>query len=167
MRWLVDGYNVIGADPALAGAKERGMPAARSALLQRIREAEHRCGDPFTVVFDGDVAPGPTASTGRIEVRFSRPPRTADDVIMELVRQLGAGAIVVTSDNKIQNAARRAGAAAVASERFLAALDGLAAAGESEDDEDEDDGRSSKRGNPHRVSKDERAVRRALRRLRG
>ena len=138
------------------------MPAARTALLQRIRSAEQRCGDPFTVVFDGDVAPGPAASSGRIEVRFSRPPRTADDVLVELVRRLGSGAIVVSSDAKVQNAARRAGAAAVASDRFLAALDGVPPEGA---DDEEDDEPRAKRGNPRRISKDERAIRRALRRL--
>ncbi|MBI1737379.1 MAG: NYN domain-containing protein [Candidatus Rokubacteria bacterium] len=162
MRWLLDGYNVIRRDPDLHGAEEAGLAAARAALLRRVVDAERRSGDPFTVVFDGAPGPGPASSPGRIEVVFSRPPRTADDVLMDLARRLRDGAIVVTSDRRVQDAARRAGAAAVASERFLAALEGPR-----DDDagDDEDDDPRPRGGNPRRISRDERAVRRALRRL--
>ena len=162
MRWLVDGYNVIRSDPDLHGAEEQGLAAARAALMRLIVDAERRTGDPFTVVFDGAPGPGPASPPGRIETVFSRPPQTADDVLMERARKLGAGAIVVTSDRKVQDAARRAGATAVASTRFLAALDGPG-----DDDADDDDDPPPQGGNPHRISKDERAVRRALRRLAG
>jgi predicted RNA-binding protein with PIN domain len=166
MRWLVDGYNVIRADPDLHGAEEQGLAAGRAALLRRIVEAERRCGDPFTVVFDGAPAPGPVAVPGRVEVVFSRPPRTADDVLVDRARALGAGAIVVTSDQKVQSAVRRAGATAVAAERFLAALAGPMDDTAPDGDDDEDEPRR-KAGNPRRVSREERAVRRALRRLAG
>jgi predicted RNA-binding protein with PIN domain len=165
MRWLVDGYNVIRRDPDLRGAEAQGLERARAALLRLVRVAAERSGDRFTVVFDGAPRAAPPPATGRIEVRFSRAPETADDVLVADARRLGDGAIVVTSDRTVQDAARRAGATAVTAEAFLAALD--QAPVDEESGADEDDTPASKRGNPRRLSKDERAVRRALARLGG
>jgi predicted RNA-binding protein with PIN domain len=175
MRWVVDGYNVIRRDPDLAGDEERSLDAGRAALLRLAVLATERSGDPFTIVFDG--APGARAGSpgGQIEIVFSRPPETADDVVVALARRHGAGVIVVTSDRRVSDAARRAGATAVSAERFVRALRafdadagdaGAADAGDDETDPDADhhDDRP-KRGNPRRISADERAIRRALRRL--
>jgi predicted RNA-binding protein with PIN domain len=129
-----------------------------------------RSADRFTVVFDG--APGRSAaSPGRLEVLFSRPPETADDVLVRLARQEKSGAVVVSSDRTVQDAARRAGCAVLGAQAFLDAL----APGRAEDpkdsdedgEDDEDAGPAAKRGNPHRRSKEDRAAERALRRLRG
>jgi hypothetical protein len=65
----------------------------------------------------------------------------------------------------VRDAARRAGAVAVSAEEFVAAL-----RGSTRDDEDADDGGDGvarRGGNPRRLSRDERAARRALARLRG
>lgn len=170
MRWVVDGYNVIRRDPDLAGDEERSLDAGRAALLRLAVLATERSGDPFTIVFDG--APGARAGSpgGQIEIVFSRPPETADDVVVALARRHGAGVIVVTSDRRVSDAARRAGATAVSAERFVRALRAFEAdaddtdAGDDEMDPDDHDERP-KRGNPRRISADERAIRRALRRL--
>jgi hypothetical protein len=73
-------------------------------------------------------------------------------------------AVVVSSDRAVETAARRAGAVAVRVEDFLAALD-RAAEDPDDDDDDDDVGPREKRGNPRRQSREERAGRRALRRL--
>ncbi len=165
MRWLVDGYNVIRRDPDLRGAEAAGLEAGRRALLAQIAEVARWSSDRFTVVFDGAPVSGPAAAPGRLEVLFSRPPQQADDVLIRLARQEGNGAVVVSSDRTVADAARRAGAVAVGAEQFLAAL--ASPAGEAADDNDEeDDPAPSKQGNPRRLSKDARAAERALRRLR-
>jgi predicted RNA-binding protein with PIN domain len=164
MRWLVDGYNVIRRDPDLAGREEESLEAGRTALLRLLAAEARASQDDFTVVFDGARVGGGSPSAGRVQVLFSRPPRTADDELMRLARQLGAGAAVVTSDRKVQDAARRAGCAVVTAERFLRELStGEEPAFEPEPD---DDAPREKRGNPRRLSKDARAAQRALRRLR-
>jgi predicted RNA-binding protein with PIN domain len=164
MRWLVDGYNVIRQDPDLRGAEAAGLEAGRRALLAVIAAAARRTGDRFTVVFDGAPGSRPAAAPGQVEIVFSRPPETADDVLRRLARQAGRGAAVVTSDRSVQAGARRAGCAAVSAERFLAAL---RAPEDLEDEGEEDAGRPAPgRGNPRRASRDERAVEQALRRLR-
>jgi predicted RNA-binding protein with PIN domain len=163
VQWLVDGYNVIRRDPELRAHEGESLEAGRKALLRLLAQASGAVGDSFTVVFDGARMSGGEASQGRIQVVFSRPPRTADDELMSLARRLREGAVVVSSDRKIQDAARRAGCPVLTAEQFL---DGLTAAAGDDRDEADDDRPREKRGNPRRLSKDARAAQRALRRLR-
>ncbi len=185
MRWLIDGYNVIRRDPDLRGREQESLEAGRTALLRLLAAEAPRSRDDFTVVFDGARRAGGGPAGGRLQVLFSRPPLTADDELMRLARRHGAGAIVVTSDRKIQDAARRAGCPVVSSEAFLRGLsDGAeplrsssrppptpggpgdpAPTDPGTKDEGEDRPRD-KRGNPRRLSKKARAAARALRRLR-
>ena len=164
MRWLIDGYNVIRRDPDLRGREAEGLPAGRAALLRRLAVVARERDDTFTVVFDGArlraAGDADAAPAGRVEVVFSRPPDTADDVLRRLAARWREAAIVVSSDRAVETAARRLGAVAVRVEDFLAALDG-----EGEADEEEEEEARPKRGNPRRVSRDERAAQRALRRL--
>jgi len=155
MQWLVDGYNVIRRDPDLRACEAESLEAGRKALLRVLAQARGAAGDQFTVVFDGARVSGGEPSQGRIRTIFSRPPRTADDELMALARQWREGAVVVSSDRKIQDAARRAGCPVLTAEQFL---DGLAAPAEDEREEPE--------GNPRRLSREAQAAQRALRRLR-
>jgi hypothetical protein len=89
---------------------------------------------------------------------------------MRLARQLRNGAVVVSSDRRVQDAARRAGSAVLAAEQFLEALEGPetssgADAPDTKDDSDPEPARE-KRGNPRRLSKKARKAQRALGRLR-
>ena len=101
-----------------------------------------------------------------MEVTFSRPPEKADDVLVRLARQLGAGAALVSSDRAVRDAAGRAGCAVIGADEFLRALS-TESGSKKDDDEDERPARSGKRGNPRRPSKEARAAQRALRRLGG
>ncbi len=128
MRWLIDGYNVIRREPDLRAREAESLEAGRRALLHLLARAHRDPRDEFTVVFDGARVGGGAPSPGRIRVIFSRPPHSADDELMRLARQWQSGAVVVTSDRRIQDAARRAGAAVLTAERFL---EGLIVAGSS------------------------------------
>lgn len=167
MRWLIDGYNVIRRDPDLRGAEARGLEAGRAALLRIVAEAARQSTDHFAVVFDGAPVPGPVASPGQVQVIFSRPPQKADDVLIRLAGQWRDGAIVVSSDRRVQDAGRRAGCPVLGVDDFLAALDGDGGADPDGPDDEDDGSPRVKRGNPRRLSKDARAAQRALRRLRG
>lgn len=170
MRWLIDGYNVIRRDPDLRSAEAGGLEAGRRAFLARLAVVARRSPDHFTVIFDGAPGHGPAGGGGQLEVLFSRPPDKADDVLIRLARQAGAGAAVVSSDRVVRDAARRAGCAALGTDAFLGALasDADDDEGGDPDAEDDDDAAArGKRGNPRRLSRDERAAQRALARLRG
>jgi predicted RNA-binding protein with PIN domain len=170
VRWLIDGYNVVRRDPDLRGREAEGLPAGRAALLRRLALVARDRDDTFTVVFDGARlradAEDPVTPAGRVEVVFSRPPESADDVLRRLAARWREAAVVVSSDRAVETAARRAGAVAVRVEAFLAALDTREADHrDTAVDDDEDDEPRDKRGNPRRRSREERAVERVLRRL--
>jgi len=163
MKWFVDGYNVIRRDADLRGRESESLEAGRTALLAAVAAAARRTGDQFTVVFDGARRDASPPMTGQVQIVFSRPPETADDVLRALVAKAGAGSVVASSDRAVCDAARRAGAVAVSAEDFVAALRGGA-----DEDEEDDRGDSPKRGgNPRRLSRDERDARRVLARLGG
>ena len=159
MKWLVDGYNVIRRDPDLRGHEEDSLEAGRAALLAVLAAAARASGDEFVVVFDGARRAAQGAATGRVQVLFSQPPESADDVLRRMVR---AGMAVVSSDRAVSAAASRAGAVAVTAEELVAALRSSGTGG---DEADEDDDVEIKRGNPRRLSREARAGRRALDRL--
>src|SRR5713101_9997128 len=119
MRWLVDGYNLIRRDPDLRAREAESLEAGRRALLHLLVRAHRDPRAEFTVVFDGARIAGGAPPPGRIRTIFSRPPFTADDELMRLARQWKSGAVVVSSDRKIQDAARRAGCAVPPSPGFV------------------------------------------------
>ncbi len=164
MRWLIDGYNVIRRDPELAGLDQRNLADGREGLLRLLARVARDSGDEFVVVFDGARGAHSPVPAARVRVVFSRPPEKADDVLVRLARAEGDGATVVTSDRTVQDASRRAHAAAVGADEFLAhALAG----GAPPDGNDADDApRRPKTGNPRRPKRAERRARRALDRLR-
>jgi predicted RNA-binding protein with PIN domain len=94
-----------------------------------------------------------------VQVVFSRPPETADDVLRRLAGALREGAVVVTSDRAVQDSVRRSGAVAIGGEAFLDAATGPGG------DDPEDEPRS-RRGPSHRPSREAKAAQRVLRRLR-
>ena len=166
MRWLIDGYNVIRRDPDLRAVEARGLQAGRAALLRLVAEIAGRSFDLFTVVFDGAPIPGVATPPGRLQIIFSRPPQRADDVLVRMARQYGNGAVMVTSDRAVQDAARRAGCAVLGAAEFLAGLTSTDASAERGDEREEPERAVPKRGNPRRSSKRARAAERALKRLR-
>jgi predicted RNA-binding protein with PIN domain len=163
MRWLIDGYNVIRRDPELQACEAAGLEAGRAALLALLARVAAHLSDDFTVVFDGARRSGGAPSAGRVQVVFSRPPETADDVLRRLAAALREGAVVVTSDRAVQDSARRAGAVAVGAEAFVEAATTPAADAEGVGD---DDTPAPRHGPSRRPSREARATERVLRRLR-
>ena len=163
MRWLIDGYNVIRGDAALSSREKESLEAGRTALLHLVAAVARTSPDTFTVVFDGARHTGGMASGGRVEVIFSRPPDHADDVLVRLAARWRDGAVVVTSDRAVRDAARRAGATVLGAEEFLVAA--TTSPGEDPGADQEERVNREKRGNPRRLSKAARAAKRARGRL--
>ena len=117
MTFLIDGNNVLHCPmpPMLAGLDERGLCIAISRT--------HWCSTGVTIVFDG--RPGvhrPVESPEPlIELVYSGPTRTADDLIMERINADSSPRrmTVVSTDRQIRKAARRRRAASWTSERFI------------------------------------------------
>jgi predicted RNA-binding protein with PIN domain len=119
---LVDGYNV-----AMVGWPGRAIPDQRARLVDALAELTARTGVDAEVVFDGsdDAWPGhvPT-SRRRVRVSFSPPGVEADDVVIRRAHTVPAArpVTVASSDRRVQEGARRAGANVISSTQLLAVL---------------------------------------------
>jgi predicted RNA-binding protein with PIN domain len=132
---IVDGYNLIHRSPVLRPGADRTLREAREKLLNLLAWAVGSGEAGFLVVFDGAEMSGAEGRHGRVEVRYSRPPRKADDVIRELVEERMKQVervTVVTADLEVARHARAMGADVSLSDLFLASVlgPGPAAAGE-------------------------------------
>lgn len=131
---VVDGYNLILRTPALKPGEGRTLRQSRSKLLSLLAWAM----DPhvrFLVVFDGAEVRGRDARSGRVEVRYSKPPAKADDLIRALVQEQAdrdEEVTVVTSDIEVARHARALGANVSLADLFVASLLGPGATAEPE-----------------------------------
>ncbi len=110
MAWIViDGYNFI-RRPGAAVASEKGDDdLGRGALISRLAVYRQAKGHRITVVFDGTYSENRIDETDQIqgiEIVYTRFGRTADDWMLELMRNTGDDLIAVSSDNEILRAAK-------------------------------------------------------------
>jgi predicted RNA-binding protein with PIN domain len=127
---IVDGYNVILRSPSMRPNEGRTLRQAREKLVNMLSWVVGGEEARFVVVFDGAHVAGPPEKSGRVEVRFSRQPATADDVIRELVEKALENeqhVTVVTADLEVARHARAMGADIALSDLFLASVLGPAA----------------------------------------
>jgi hypothetical protein len=107
MPYLIDGHNVIGQMPNISLA-DPDDEAKLTALVRRFCAREQR---KATLIFDGGLPGGVSKlSNADVTVIFaSHRHTTADDLILNRIRdeKNPAGLIVVSSDQKIVNAARQ------------------------------------------------------------
>lgn len=125
---LIDGYNLIRQSDRLSEQEGRGgLEAGRTALIRALSAYRAATGDRVTVVFDGDegigFVPGASRQEG-IGVVFSRPPESADDMIIAHVRKRHGKktVLVVSSDRRILDAARRERVEGMKTEAFEAEM---------------------------------------------
>jgi len=132
---VIDGYNLIHRSPALRPGPSRTLRQAREKLLNLLSWAIGAGEASFVVVFDGAEGTGSSGRAGRVEVRYSQPPRTADDDIRALVEERVERVerlTVVTADLEVARHARAMGANVAISDLFLASALGPQAGGEGE-----------------------------------
>lgn len=123
---LIDGYNVIGADPMLAGLRDSCLEAARSALIKAVAASPRFLGDQVTIVFDGGAARSFLSSQrhGHITAVFSNGGMSADDVIKARVagNADARNVIVVTNDRDVAGVCAGYGCTVTRSENLLEQL---------------------------------------------
>ena len=103
VRILVDGYSLLHAWEELAPGRPRHSAAAREELISRMTHYYDACGTPITVVFDGastDQTFSPFPSTPEVEIIYSRPGQTADQLIERVAHRLSSyGEVLVVTDD--------------------------------------------------------------------
>ncbi len=118
MPFIIDGHNLIAALPDL----DLSDPDDERKLVEMLQGFCSRTNRRATVYFDRGVPGGePTIKSGRVDVRFVRLPRTADDAIRDHLLKLDKEApnwTIVSSDREVIDAARRADASVLHSDAF-------------------------------------------------
>jgi predicted RNA-binding protein with PIN domain len=103
VRILIDGYSLLHAWPELAPGKPRHTAAARDELIRRLTLYRDAIGTPVTIVFDGanaDIRLSAVESTPEMEILYSRPGQTADEVIERAAHRLSAyGEVLAVTDD--------------------------------------------------------------------
>jgi predicted RNA-binding protein with PIN domain len=129
MSFLIDGYNLLSAAGILGrGVGPGSLQRARLALLNFLAESLDPEDVPrTTIVFDAADSPpdlSRTVSHRGLTVRFASQYGEADELIEELIRTESAPRrlTVVSSDHRLQRAARRRKAQAVDSDAWYAQI---------------------------------------------
>ena len=171
MRLLIDGYNLIPAIPELRRLLRGDLEAGREGLIEMLRTWRRNSGGShrITVVFDGKPQRdrGERRSAGGIETLFSRH-EIADALILRLLKGDHRGAVLVTSDRALGEAAAPYAADVIRTGEFR---DRVRQAALMEGDFQEDDPPppprrgAQKKGNPRRAPKKERGRNRRLENL--
>ncbi len=122
---IVDGYNLILRSSELKPGPGRTLRESRERLVNLLSWAIGSGDANFIVVFDGADGVAKGMGGGRVEVRFSRPPQKADDLIRVLVEER-IGRVerltVVTSDLEVARHARAMGADISLADLFLGSV---------------------------------------------
>lgn len=125
---IIDGYNLLFAQKD----EVTNLESDRTTLLELIGKYNSKKGAAIKLVFDvknNVFAFDSKTKTerGKIGVIFSPKGTSADDYIIELVRdsENKGGIIVVSSDRKIISAIKKMGAQTISSPEFLIQLRGL------------------------------------------
>jgi len=130
---VLDGYNIVHRSPQLKPGPGRSLREAREKLVNLLSWMMGGESARFVVVWDGAEGGGRDERSGRVEVRFSRPPEKADDLIRRIVEtevERVDRLTVVTSDLEVARHARAMGADVSISDLFLASALGGGQAGE-------------------------------------
>jgi predicted RNA-binding protein with PIN domain len=123
---VIDGYNLIHRSPDLRPGPERTLEESREKLINLLSWTVGSGEARFMVVFDGADGGGEThTGSDRVQVRWSRPPAKADDVIRSVVESesdRGRRITVVTADLEVARHARAMGATVAISDLFVGSL---------------------------------------------
>ena len=150
----------------MIGIYHKDLETQREKLVNLLIDYRKKRGHDMTVVFDGWKTGGAEENhsvTGGIRVIYSRIGEKADAVIKRLISDIRKEWIVVTSDRDIASYAWASGSIPVSSPDFFRAIEREPSCfAEEEYDDSEEYVEPQRKGNPRRLSKKEKAVRRAL-----
>lgn len=129
MRLIIDGYNLLNASSIFAGGRlGASLQRSREALLEFLgKHLNERLRKATVVAFDATFAPPglPSEEVFRaILIRFARRGQEADDLIEELIASEidPRNLLVVSSDHRLQRAARQRGASFIDSETWYSQI---------------------------------------------
>jgi len=173
MHLIIDGYNLLYADRLKSRTNAAELQQGREQLIRKLSAYRRRKEEPVTIVFDGWQS-GWSAEHkdvhGGIEIVFSQRGERADDLIKRMVRDEGSGVLVVSSDREIARYAERMRVPVLSSEQFIVRLERPATTRETTlqknlEEDDDDERRQNRKGPSRRLSKKEKRLRSALKKM--
>jgi len=169
MRLIIDGYNLLHSGRSLIKLNSIQLQWERERLVQKLSEYRQARPCEMILVFDGWQGGWAMEQKERkrgIELIFSKVGEKADEVIKRLIRERGAGAMVVTSDREISRFAEKISVPVIPSEQFQERMERAAFQHKKEIEvEDEEERSFKKKGPSRRPSKKERRLKLALKKL--
>jgi predicted RNA-binding protein with PIN domain len=169
MHLIIDGYNLLHVDRTLIQLNPIELQWERDRLIGQLSAYQKVKQWEITVVFDGWQGGWSTEKRERkkgIEIIFSKVGEKADEVIKRLVKERGAGAMVITSDREISRYAERMAVAVIPSDQFKEKMETASIEVEKGLRNDDEEGRGHKRKGPsRRLSKKEKRKLQAFRKL--
>jgi len=171
MLLLIDGYNLLHSGRTLVRLNSIELQWERDRLIEKLSLYRQTKSIEIIAVFDGWQAGWSTEKKERkngIDLIFSRVGEKADEVIKRLIKEKGSGVMVVTSDREISNYANKFSVPVIPSDQFLEKLERGSFEFKREDwkdDEEEEDKGSKKKGPSRQLSKKEKRLRTALKKL--
>ena len=168
MHLIIDGYNLLHVALPLFQGTSEDLQRRREQLIDQLSSYRHKKPCQITVVFDGWRGGWVTEKKERkkgIDLIFSKLGETADEVIKRWVKERGSGAVVVTSDRDISRYAQRMSVAVIPSNQFGERIGQSALQNEGKDALEEEETENSKKGPSRRLSKKDKRLRAALKKL--
>lgn len=164
---LIDGYNLI-------GTAHDSLEKARNELIVKLQRYASLKNHHITLVFDGWKRGNKEHSLMKsrgMTVMFTRLGDTADSAIRGMLASQAQSWIVVSSDREVADWALRNGCAAIRSDDFEIRMEEALRKGSAEEDTGNSSGlrsrpaQSSWKGTPKKLSKKDRMIIQALRKL--
>jgi hypothetical protein len=169
MHLIIDGYNLLHVNRSSASLNSIELQWERDRLIDRLSAYRQQRTCDILVVFDGWQGGWATEKREKkkgIDLIFSKLGEKADEVIKRLVRERGAGSVIITSDREVAQYAERMSVSVVPSDQFRERMESAAFRPGRGKDEDEEEERAGKRKGPsRRLSKKEKRLRTALKKL--
>jgi predicted RNA-binding protein with PIN domain len=158
---IIDGYNLI-------GIYHKDLGKQREMLINSLIDYRKRKGHDITLVFDGwktGEAQESHSVVGGIKVIYSRIGEKADSVIKRIISSDRSEWIVVTSDRDIVNHAWSSNSIPVSAGDFLNALERAIPSHCDVKEYEQEYTEPHRKGNPRKLSKKDKAIKRALSKL--
>jgi predicted RNA-binding protein with PIN domain len=169
MHLIIDGYNLLHVNRSSASLQPLELERERDRLIDRLSAYRQQRPCDITVVFDGWQGGWATEEREKkkgIHLIFSKLGEKADEVIKRLVRERGAGSVLITSDREVAQYAERLSVSTIPSDQFREKMENAAFRPGGEKVETEEEERAGKRKGPSRMlSKKEKRSRAALKKL--
>lgn len=165
---IIDGYNLLHVTCSPLRLNPIQLQWQREQLIDRLSFYRQRKPCAITVVFDGwqgDWVIEKREKRKGIELIYSKRGEKADEVIKRLAKERGSGAIVITSDREISRYVEKMAIPVIPSAQFHEKMEQSSIQFEKDFEPDEEKRGLKGKGPSRRLSKKERRLRIALKKL--